>query len=464
MGYQTSRIVMNRTSRKYSALFQVTLSNMHHAKAVYNSTLFHIRNLFTGLQKEEAAITSNEREVLDRVFRALGEINEKRKAKGREPYALPDRDCPYLSRYLWISVMNRILKEICPRTEGFYSKLEQQVVSAACRSMKSFTQSLKDFQKHPEKYLGRPHLPRYLKNDTFTLDYDSQMAGPGGTGKRHWLVLAGTDAILPTGKRRYEDIVSVRLSWQNGRIVVSICRKTEDEATPDLDENRMIGIDPGVDNFLAVCPGFGEEPFLIRGGILKSVNQYYNKERAELQGKLKKGEDRYRSRRLDRLTAGREDFLYNFFHQASATIVNYALRERAGTIVVGKNTGWKQESSLGKQENQNFVFIPHARFLRMLKDKAEKYGIRVVFQEESYTSRASAPDRDPVPTYGKEKPGTESVFSGRRTKRGSYLTSDGRMLNADVNGAANIIRKYRESGLQKDTEYLFGKIKVYKVV
>ena len=98
MGYQTSRIVMNRTSRKYSALFQVTLSNMHHAKAVYNSTLFHIRNLFTGLQKEEAAITSNEREVLDRVFRALGEINEKRKAKGREPYALPDRDCPYLSR------------------------------------------------------------------------------------------------------------------------------------------------------------------------------------------------------------------------------------------------------------------------------------------------------------------------------------------------------------------------------
>ena len=464
MGYQTSRIVMNRTSRKYSALFQVTLSNMHHAKAVYNSTLFHIRNLFTGLQKEEAAITSNEREVLDRVFRALGEINEKRKAKGREPYALPDRDCPYLSRYLWISVMNRILKEICPRTEGFYSKLEQQVVTAACRSMKSFTRSLKDFQKHPEKYLGRPRLPGYLKNDTFTLDYDSQMAGPGGTGKRHWLVLAGTDAILPTGKKRYEDIVSVRLSWQNGRIVVSICRKTEDEATPDLDENRMIGIDPGVDNFLAVCPGFGEEPFLIRGGILKSVNQYYNKERAELQGKLKKGEDRYRSRRLDRLTAGREDFLYNFFHQASAAVVNYALRERAGTIVVGKNTGWKQESSLGKQENQNFVFIPHARFLRMLKDKAEKYGIRVVFQEESYTSRASAPDRDPVPTYGKEKPGTESVFSGRRTKRGSYLTSDGRMLNADVNGAANIIRKYRESGLQKDTEYLFGKIKVYKVV
>ena len=287
MGYQTSRIVMNRTSRKYSALFQVTLSNMHHAKAVYNSTLFHIRNLFTGLQKEPAVITSNEQEVLDRVFRAMDEINEKRKAKGREPYALPDRDFPYLSRYLWISVMNRILKEICPRTEGFYSKLEQQVVTAACRSMKSFTQSLKDFQKHPEKYLGRPHLPRYLKNDTFTLDYDSQMAGPGGTGKRHWLVLAGTDAVRPTGKRKYEDIVSGRLAWQNGRIVVSMCRKTEDEATPDLDESRMIGIDPGVDNFLAVCPGFGEEPFLIRGGILKSVNQYYNKERAELQGKLK---------------------------------------------------------------------------------------------------------------------------------------------------------------------------------
>ena len=464
MGYQTSRIVMNRTSRKFSALFRVTLSNMRHAKAVYNSTLFHIRNLFTGLQKEEAVLTSNEKEVLDRVFWAMDDINEKRRAKGREPYALPDRDCPYLSDHLWISVMNRILKEICPRTEGFYSKLEQQVVTAACRSMKSFTKSLKDHQRHPEKYLGRPHLPGYLRNDTFTLDYDSQMVKPEGTGKRHWLVLAGTGAVLPTGKKKFEDIVSVRLSWQNGRIVVSICRKTEDETVTDLDESRMIGIDPGVDNFMAVCPGFGEGPFLIRGGILKSVNQFYNKTRAGVQGKLKKEEDRHTSRRLDRLSADREDLLYNFFHQASAAIVNYALRERAGTLVIGKNTGWKQESSLGKQSNQNFVSIPHARFLRILKDKAERYGIRVIFQEESYTSMASAPDRDPVPTYGRTKPETEPVFSGRRTKRGCYLTSNGRMLNADVNGAANIIRKYRECGLQKDTEYLFGETRVYNVV
>jgi len=127
---------------------------MRHAKAVYNTTLFHIRNLFTGLKKDESVRSENEREVISRVFAAIGEINVRRLAKGRTAYALPTADAPYLSDYLWLSVMNRILKQSLPRPKSFYSKLEQMTVRSACRAMKSFTASISDYSKHPEKYLG----------------------------------------------------------------------------------------------------------------------------------------------------------------------------------------------------------------------------------------------------------------------------------------------------------------------
>jgi putative transposase len=113
--------------------------------------------------------------------------------------------------------------------------------------------------------------------------------------------------------------------------------------------------------------------------------------------------------------------------------------EGIGALVIGKNPLWKQEVQLGRRTNQNFVFVPHARFIEMLTYKAELVGIQVQITEESYTSQASFLDGDPLPVYDPANP--TPVFSGRRVKRGLYRAADGRRINADVNGGYNIIRK-----------------------
>jgi len=519
MAYRTSRIVIRRGG-KHKAFYQITLANMRHAKAVYNTTLFHIRNLFTGLKKEEALRTENEREVIARILAAMEDVNAKRISRGRTPYELPTAEDPYLSDYLWLSVMNRILKQTLPRPETFYSKLEQMTVRSACRAMKSFTASIRDYAHHPEKYLGRPHLPRYIKADTFTLDYDCQMVSMCGSGRKHSLELKAVTPHIKTGRKTFENIVSVRLAFRHGEIIASVCTKQEEPVIQHLtelmtdtkgrstelggrvlllqcymdhlvgrivqtgalttpgtgqgqktgilsgtkpDADRMLGIDPGVKNFLAICPGYGTTPFLIPGGKLKAQNQYYNKERARLQGRLKKEHDRTSSHRLDRLEARREDFLFNYFHQTACLVVDHALRERAGTIVVGHNKGWKQGVDMLKKENQKFVYIPHQRFFNILEDKAARAGIRLVYTEESYTSQACSLTRDDIPCYERGKSVPTTAFHGRRPKRGLYVCEDGRKLNADINGAANIIRKYSETGLQEDLSYLTGPVRVIHV-
>ena len=484
--YRTSRIVV-RCGGKHKAFYQVTLGNMRHAKAVYNTTLFYIRNLFTGLHKEEKLRTENEKTVIEGVNAALAQINEKRLGKGKPAFSYPSAEAPWLSDYLWLSVMNRILKSSLPRPVTFYSKLEQTTVISACRAMKSFRTASADYAKDPKKYLGRPHLPRYHKEETFTLDYDCQMVSCEGSGRKHTLRLAAVQPRLKTGKKYYEHIVSVRLSYSHGEILAHVCVKEEvpetdalqcahttaDPASAQrsldraaeafLDPRRVLGIDPGVKNFLTVCPGYGKAPFIIRGGRLKAVNQYYNKQKAAQQSRLKKEYDRYTSHRLDQLEMSREHYLYNFFHQASGLIVNYALADRAGTIVIGRNTGWKQEVKLGSVNTQKFVYIPFRRFFRILEDKARMAGIRVVFTEESYTSLACSLTRDPLPAYQPSQKPDLSAFGGTRVQRGLYRCSDGRTLNADVNGAANIIRKYSEEALQEDLSYLTGEVSVMKV-
>ncbi len=150
--------------------------------------------------------------------------------------------------------------------------------------------------------------------------------------------------------------------------------------------------------------------------------------------------NRFTSRQLDRITTKRTRRITAYLHTASRRIIDRLVVEGIGTLVVGKNPLWKQEVEMGRKNNQQFVQLPHARFVEMLTYKAKLVGIVVVITEESYTSKASFLDRDPIPTYDKtrkEKP----RFSGKREKRGLYRALDGRRINADINGSYNILRK-----------------------
>jgi IS605 OrfB family transposase len=200
----------------------------------------------------------------------------------------------------------------------------------------------------------------------------------------------------------------------------------------------IASIDLGLNNLVALTsnqPGF--VPVLINGRPLKSINQFYNKRKAQLQSQLKG--NRQTSPRIQRLTRCRHQKVDNYLH-SSRQIINLLASQKIGTLVIGKNAQWKNEINLGKKTNQNFVSIPHARLIEMLKYKAELMGIKVMEQEESYTSKSNFLNLDPIPVYGNI--GTQDItFSGSRIKRGLYKTSSGRLINADVNGSYNILRK-----------------------
>ena len=198
------------------------------------------------------------------------------------------------------------------------------------------------------------------------------------------------------------------------------------------------GIDIGLNNLAALAsnkPGFS--PVVVNGRPVKSTNQFYNKRKAELQHKLGHTGT---TARMERITTKRNRRVDHYLHTASRKVIDLLVKEGIGTLVIGKNDGWKQEIEMGKRNNQNFVQIPHARFIQMLTYKAELVGITVFITEESYTSKASFLDRDPLPVRDPNDD-TRHTFSGKRVKRGLYCASGNRYINADVNGAYNIVRK-----------------------
>jgi putative transposase len=176
-------------------------------------------------------------------------------------------------------------------------------------------------------------------------------------------------------------------------------------------------------------PGF--VPVLVSGRPLKSINQFYNKAKAQAQ-RLLSG-DRRTSHRIDRLSRRRNRRIKHYLHVASRRIIDLLVAEGIGTLVIGKNANWKQGSHLGRRNNQQFVSIPHTRFVDMLTYKAQLAGIGVIVVEESYTSKVSFLDLEPV-----EK---REVYAGSRISRGLFRAGDGRLIHADVNASFNIIRK-----------------------
>ena len=201
-------------------------------------------------------------------------------------------------------------------------------------------------------------------------------------------------------------------------------------------------VDFGVDNTMAVVADTGKS-ILFKGRFIKSVNQYFMKKKAErisLMSRGKETTERVWSKYLDRLSAYRTSYIRDCFHKMSRKLLVWCQRNDIGYLVLGSNTFWKQSSGIGTVNNQNFVSIPFEMLKSMIELKACEYGITVVRNEESYTSKASFLDSDDIPAYV-EGDETKHRFSGKRIQRGLYRSSDGTVLNADINGAANILRK-----------------------
>ncbi|HEV2457704.1 MAG TPA: transposase [Ktedonobacterales bacterium] len=320
-----------------------------------------------------------------------------------------------------------------PEYAALPRKVAQWVLKQVCMAWDSYKEALSAWEGDPSKFLDRPRIPRYKhkQQGRNLLVYTTQALSVPAL-RNQMIRPSGLDITVQT---RQSNLQQVRIIPRIGFYVVEVIYERE-PIQADVDPAFHAGVDIGLNN-LAMLPSDkpGLVPRVVNGRPVKSINQFYNKRRAELQNQLGTVGT---SRRLERITTKRNRRIDWYLHSASRRILDLLAAEGIGTLCIGKNPLWKQEANRGKRGNQNFVQVPHARFIEMLAYKAELVGIQVQITEESYTSKASFLDADPLPVYGAEE---VPAFSGRRVKRGLYRAADGRHINADVNGSYNTIRK-----------------------
>ena len=323
-------------------------------------------------------------------------------------------------------------------------KVSNQVLIQLDKAWTAFFEAVEAYREHPEQFTGRPKLPKYKHKTSGRNLLVFELGAIWKTHLAHREIAVSQLGWLVETKQNPKQIKQVRIVPKADQYVVEVIYQAEVKPA-QVDPNLFVALDLGVSVLAALTsnkPGFS--PRLVPGGPLKATNQLYNKQREHEQKQLAKGKDkRFTSHRLDRITTKRNRRVMHYLHMASRRIIDLLVEEGIGTLVIGKNPFWKQGVELGRKHNQEFVQIPHAKFIELLTYKAELVGITVLLTEESYTSRASFLDRDVLPTYDptqgpeqEEKP----RFSGRRDGRW-YRVKGRAPVHSDVNGSYNIGRK-----------------------
>ena len=310
----------------------------------------------------------------------------------------------------------------------------QQTLRLLDKNWKSFFKSIKDWTKHKDKYLGKPKPPKFLKKSgNYSLILTNQESKLKD-GKIYFPRVFNGFALSPKFINRtdYLSFQQVRFIPHKQRIIVEIIYSISIPIS-EPDNSRYIGIDMGVDNLVTASNNVGVTPFIINGRPLKSINQNYNKRISHYREIAKRMNGRDYSKRMDSLTEKRNARIDDYLHKASRKIINFCIENDIHIIIVGKNDGWKQSSKLSKRVNQHFVQIPFEKLIRMIQYKAEEQGIAVISTEESYTSGTSFIDN--------EAPTRENYDKSRRVHRGLFKSNSGTLINADLNGAYQIIKK-----------------------
>lgn len=312
------------------------------------------------------------------------------------------------------------------------SNSSQHTLKMLCRDWKSFIVGLKDYTKNPTKYLGRPKLPKYKDKNgrhiCVLTNWQSQI-------KDNYVYFA-FNRLKPYNNLIKTNIngkhMQTRIIPKGNNYIFEIVYQIEVQEPKEFN-NKICSIDLGVNNFATLTNNIGAKSIVINGKGIKSVNQYYNKVLSKYKSDLKKRHKKDWSNKLDRIQRKRDNKIEHFLHCASKSVVEYCKGLDITTIIIGLNKTWKQESSMHKTTNQNFISIPYDRFISKIKYKAENEGITVIVNEESYSSGTSFLDL--------EEPVKANYDKSRRVFRGLFVSNEGIKINSDVNGSYQIMRK-----------------------
>ena len=456
------------------------MDTCHKAKCLYNVTNFYIRQVMTGIQKETVSLQPNEEEVLNTIREYLPQYNTlrldylkkqlsnkniseskkellKKKVASFKEITFPTADCWFVSYEL----LDAVLK--LSNNVDYYNlpaQTNQQVMRNCYNDWKSYFKSLSEFKKDKSKFNGLPKIPNYKKKELASVKFTNIICKIIADDNTSYLTFPKSKIRLPLGNYLSPDtkLQQVEIIPYYGYFKIFIKVKCADLQPVVTEPKRVAGVDLGVNNIAAISNNVGVPTLLIKGDVIKAYNQWFNKRRAIICSSMQKGNHtNYTSKSLEALSRKRDAFLRDYFYKLSHSIIRYCKEYNIDTIIVGRNTGWKTEVDLHhKEDTQNFVSIPFSLLLNILQDLCLKFGIQYIETEESYTSVASVLDDDNLPDF-KQQGEIEPKFSGIRNGR-FYFSKDETTINADINGASNIIRKVVPSAFAEiDKSYLCNK-------
>ena len=439
--YRTQQIRIKKGHKLYGYLDHMTVLSTH----LYNTCNYFYRQVLTGTRKSH--LSNNEAKAIDYINNNIDELNEvrykkylKKLEKNNNTKAFVPFEKLSKDDYLTYELLDGIFK--VTNHSDYYAlpgQVNQQVMKNLFRNWKSYFKAIADYRKHPDKYERMPKIPRYKKNQRHMVTLSNQVC----VLKSTHLKFPKTKHTLNVGKylSQIGKLKEVRVIPGSTYIILELVFSVNTNAE-SLPRQNVASIDLGVNNLVTMINNVGKRPILVKGTVVKSINQYYNKTRGQYYSELRKGkkknEGQFTSKRLNELDGRRHLKIKDYFHKTSYQIIKECLNMKCGTLVIGWNMDFKKNVKLRKSDKQNFIHIPFGMLINMLKYKAESAGIDVIITEESYTSKASFLDKDHIPVYGDE---VKIEFSGKRISRGLYRSKAGMIINADVNAALNIMIK-----------------------
>jgi IS605 OrfB family transposase len=330
----------------------------------------------------------------------------------------------------------------------------QQIHRIVDRNFKSFFSLLK--LKNKGKYSSSVETPKFLKKDN---GWSIFVAGRSARIKDNKVYVGLSKTFREKYNIKQKDIIfdlpkninvkklqqlQIKPLYGGKEYEILFCYEKENQIKK-LDKNQFLSIDCGLDNLLTTYDTKNKKSFIINGKPLKSINQHYNKTKAKLQSEYERNKIKNKNtKKFIKLSEKRKNVINNYFYQTDNKLIKYCLNNNIGNIIIGDFKEIKQEINTGKVNNQNFVSIPYGILKRKLETKCIYYGINYVLQEESYTSKCSSLDLEPIKKH--------ENYVGKRIKRGLFRTKNNILINADVNGAINILRKYKSKS-DKDLSF-----------
>jgi putative transposase len=317
------------------------------------------------------------------------------------------------------------------------SNSSQQILMVIDQSLTSFFKLLSKWKQNKKSLTGCPQFPHYkhkIKGRNIVIFTTNQAKLKNG-----FIHFPKKSKLIPIKTNIQGTLRQVRLIPLSGCYKIEVVYDKEIQTKIEPNENWM-SIDLGINNLATTFDTVTNSSLIINGEPLKSINQYYNKKKSKIQSELKIKHNKNYSNRLNKLTIKRNNKIENYLHKTSRIIVDYCIEKNIYNLVIGYNKEWKQGVSLGRKTNQSFVNIPYMKLIGMIEYKGIEVGMNVVINEESYTSKCSALDLEEL--------NKQENYVGRRKHRGLFVTSKGLRINADENGAMNILRKVSPNKVQ----------------